>query len=373
MSITPVGGWRNEPEGEIVPRTVEAAKPSVVIVHAKEKSTSSFAKAFFGCLGVICALLCIGFLTSFSSAFIKGCNTAMSATPDQSATTTQTSAHQEISDAPDDPMQIDVKSFLAEYRANGETANAKYKGKKVELTGVATGVFVPSFVTSMRMEQTGGHADAFITMGGPVPQSPEETLFLPGIAAYSETRALFGQTSFTPALLSLRRGVTVTLLCTCEQGHRASDMGAMEYADSPDYSVQLDDCVLEKTRRTPPQNQDYTDEAAKLYSLMDKNFRDHPGDGEGRNARPPRLVASVSPTYPADAWAAHISGTVTVGATVDSSGKLVNIHIIKSASPSLDTAALQAFSQYQFEPAHNSITGAATSFTVTQELNFPAH
>jgi hypothetical protein len=76
MSITPVGGWRNEPEGEIVPRTAEPAKPSVIVVQAKEKSSSSFAKAFFGCMGVICALWCIIFLSSFTTAFINGCSTA---------------------------------------------------------------------------------------------------------------------------------------------------------------------------------------------------------------------------------------------------------------------------------------------------------
>ena len=277
----------------------------------------------------------------------------------------------------DDPLRTNVKSFLAEYRTNGELANSKYRGKRIELTGVVTGVFVPSFVTSMQIEAKGGHADAFITMGGPVPQSAEQTLFLPGVSAYSEPRALFGQTQFTPTLLWLRPGITATLLCTCEQGFRTADMGAEEYSDSLDYSVQLQDCTLESIRRIPPQpdettsqEPDYKDEATKIYSLMDKNDRNHPADGEGRNLIPPRLLHNTSLTYPVDALPAGTAGTVTVGATVEADGKLVNIHIVKSVSPALDAAALQAFSQNQFEPARNSITNAPVASDVMQNLSF---
>jgi len=156
------------------------------------------------------------------------------------------------------------------------------------------------------------------------------------------------------------------------------------YAPSLDFTIspvgvpRLNNCTVtpvelqlrEPQVRSAP---DYTKQAQQIYSLMDKDYRDHPADGEGRKLQPPRLMVSVPPTYPPDAWAAHVSGTVTLGATIDINGKPVNTHIVDSVSPSLDAAALQAFSQYQFEPAHNSITGAPVSSSITQEINFPAH
>lgn len=320
-------------------------------------------KVLVGSLASIGALVALYSAIGLFRATIRSGGQPQQATSAVQRPTTQ-------ADIPDEPIQTDVNSFLTEYRTDGEAANSKYKGKKVELTGMVTGVFVPSFVTSMRAEQTGGHADAFITMGGPIPKRPEEALFLPGVSAYSKTEALFGQTHFTAALLSLRRGVTVTLLCTCEEGHRASDMGAEEYAGSSNYSVLLDDCLLKNVSKTPPQDQAYTAEASKIYSLMDKNYRDHPGDGEGSNLIPPRLLHNTTLTYPVDALPMGTSGMVTVGATVGIDGKLSNIHIVKSVSPSLDAAALQAFSTNQFEPARNSITNAPVASDVTQNLSF---
>jgi hypothetical protein len=227
-------------------------------------------KMVLGCLAALGGLVIV---CSVINVFLAMINSRPS---QRSTDNTGLTPQQEMPQATvEDPIQIDVQHFLSAYRTDGEAANRKYKGKKVELTGVVTGVFVPSFVTSMRLEQTGGHADAFVTMGGPIPRSPEETLFLPGVVAYSESQALFGQSQFTPALLSLRRGITATILCTDEQGRLASDMGAVEYASSLDYSVQLDDCVLKSVRSMMPQDQG-SDEAKKVYQLMDKNYAEHP-------------------------------------------------------------------------------------------------
>lgn len=89
--------------------------------------------------------------------------------------------------------------------------------------------------------------------------------------------------------------------------------------------------------------------------------------------QPPRLISSVSPTYPTAARYANISGVVTVGATIDQNGEALNIHIVKSVVPALDSAALQAFSQSKFEPARDIVTGITTSANVTLDFNFDAH
>lgn len=273
--------------------------------------------------------------------------------------------------------RLKSESLSAALQDNTETAEDRYRNKTIQVTGVLTGVFIPSIQTSEQMltsrgtgifDEQGG-AGSFITMGGPHPQSIADTLLLPGIHAWSKVedslQPTFGQSSIAALYSQLTVGKNVTLLCKFSS---ASGSGQ-------DLEISLEDCTIEHAQKTAPpsQDRDYTAEAEKDYWLMDKATRDHPGDGEGRKAQPPRLVNSVSPLYPPDAWAAHISGTVTVNATIDADGKPTDVHIVKSDSSALNDAALQAFSQYQFEPAHNSITGVATTSSVTQDFNFPAH
>jgi hypothetical protein len=125
-----------------------------------------------------------------------------------------------------EPMSIDASSFLSEYQANEEAANTRYEGRKVTMTGVLSGVFIPPPGTPLP-------ADAFVTMGGPLIVTPSDALVLPGVTAYSvEDGSFFGMDSSNP----LQVGRTVTLVCTCGKGHPAIAQSG--------YAVMLTDCLF---------------------------------------------------------------------------------------------------------------------------------
>lgn len=137
---------------------------------------------------------------------------------------------------------------------NTETAEARYKGKRIELTGIVTGVFIPSLETSRRiLESRGkgifdeqGGAGSFITMGGPYPHSAEETLLLPGITAWSKTgdslQPTFGQQNIESLSGRLVVGKQASLLCSFSSSSGSSPT---------DVSISLEDCVLESSSPAP--------------------------------------------------------------------------------------------------------------------------
>lgn len=143
--------------------------------------------------------------------------------------------------APTKLIRVDAASFLAEYRADERAASAQYRDRRIAVTGTLTGVFVPSFETSMRMAGKGLGAYAFVTMGGPRPSSVQETLFIPGISAYTEDSSFFGYES--PTALNLRAGETVTLICT---------VGGAFLESGVHYSVTLSACKLAVPDTTAP-------------------------------------------------------------------------------------------------------------------------
>jgi len=137
---------------------------------------------------------------------------------------------------------------------NTETAEARYKGKRIELTGIVTGVFIPSLETSRRiLESRGkgifdeqGGAGSFITMGGPYPHSAEETLLLPGITAWSKTgdslQPTFGQQNIESLSGRLVVGKQASLLCSFSSSSGSSPTNL---------SISLEDCILEPSSPLP--------------------------------------------------------------------------------------------------------------------------
>ena len=65
---------------------------------------------------------------------------------------------------------------------------------------------------------------------------------------------------------------------------------------------------------------------------------------------PGRAVRQVQPAFPQAAKANHESGTVSVLAVIDESGSVVRAEVVHSASPTLDSAALDAAQQWQYTP-----------------------
>ena len=135
-----------------------------------------------------------------------------------------------------------------------ETAEDRYKGKRIQVTGIVTGVFIPSIETSRRvLESRGkgisdeqGGAGSFITMGGPYPHSVEETLLLPGIEAWSKTgdslQPTFGEPNIESLAGRLVVGKEASILCTFRSSSGSSPT---------EISVSLEDCTLESSPPLP--------------------------------------------------------------------------------------------------------------------------
>jgi protein TonB len=84
--------------------------------------------------------------------------------------------------------------------------------------------------------------------------------------------------------------------------------------------------------------------------------------GPDRAAAP---LTRVEPDYPVQAYRAREEGTVLVGASIDATGKPVNVQVVRrSGSRDLDQAALEAVRQWTFEPAVRGGTAVASEVQV---------
>ena len=100
------------------------------------------------------------------------------------------------------------------------------------------------------------------------------------------------------------------------------------------------------------------------YGSASKTERKAAGKGAGSgtgsalvNARPPQLLSSYPPPYPAKARREHVEGTTVVRVTVSNLGRVLDCTVHRSAGDQgLDTAALRAVRGWRFTPA---MTGSA--------------
>jgi periplasmic protein TonB len=75
------------------------------------------------------------------------------------------------------------------------------------------------------------------------------------------------------------------------------------------------------------------------------------GEGPVRDYdQPPRLLRSVSPQYPQEAFVKKIEGTVVLEILIDSTGRVAWARVVTSI-PALDGAAIATVKQWLFEPA----------------------
>jgi hypothetical protein len=154
----------------------------------------------------------------------------------------------------DKELRIKNESLSTYLNDKTETAEARYTGKRIQVTGIVTGVFIPSIETSRRvLESRGtgitdeqGGAGSFITMGGPYPHSVEETLLLPGIEAWSKTgdslQPTFGEPNIESLAGRLVVGKEASILCTFRSSSGSSPT---------EISVSLEDCTLESSPPLP--------------------------------------------------------------------------------------------------------------------------
>ncbi len=87
----------------------------------------------------------------------------------------------------------------------------------------------------------------------------------------------------------------------------------------------------------------------------------------GGSIKPPRKVRDVRPNYPADALAARVQGVVILQATIDQSGNVVSARVLRG-QPMLDQAAVDAATQWQFEPTF--FNGVPVPLIMTVTVNF---
>jgi TonB family protein len=69
----------------------------------------------------------------------------------------------------------------------------------------------------------------------------------------------------------------------------------------------------------------------------------------GGQIKPPTRIKDVQPVYPAIAQSAHVTGAVTIEATIGVDGKVADAKVVRSV-PLLDQAALDAVRQWEYMP-----------------------
>jgi periplasmic protein TonB len=70
--------------------------------------------------------------------------------------------------------------------------------------------------------------------------------------------------------------------------------------------------------------------------------------------RPPALIASVPPTYPAELRRARIEGTVVLVFVLSESGRVEDLRIESSSRPEFEPPALEAVRRWRFKPGEKN-------------------
>jgi len=87
----------------------------------------------------------------------------------------------------------------------------------------------------------------------------------------------------------------------------------------------------------------------------------------GGRIMPPKKIKDVPPVYPAVAKAAHVTGAVTIEATIGADGKVADAKVLHSIAL-LDQAALDAVRQWEYLPT--MLNGKPVPVVVTVTVNF---
>jgi TonB family protein len=87
----------------------------------------------------------------------------------------------------------------------------------------------------------------------------------------------------------------------------------------------------------------------------------------GGDIHPPRKVKDVPPVYPAEALNAKVQGVVLLDATVDATGAVSDVKVLRSILL-LDQAALDAVKQWEYEPT--LLNGQPVPVVLTVTVNF---
>ncbi len=86
---------------------------------------------------------------------------------------------------------------------------------------------------------------------------------------------------------------------------------------------------------------------------------------KGKEVKPPKLIKKVEPTYPDEAKEAELEGAVVVEATTDEKGNVKEVKIVKGEHDILNKAAVDAVTQWKYEPMLIDGIPHGIQFTVT--------
>jgi TonB family protein len=90
----------------------------------------------------------------------------------------------------------------------------------------------------------------------------------------------------------------------------------------------------------------------------------------GGQIRPPRKIKDVRPIYPASLQDAKVSGKVGLRAVIGTDGLVGDVQVVSSAHPDLDSAAMEAVRQWQFDGTLLNCAPVEVVMNVT--INFDA-
>ncbi|MDO8680542.1 MAG: energy transducer TonB [Acidobacteriota bacterium] len=119
----------------------------------------------------------------------------------------------------------------------------------------------------------------------------------------------------------------------------------------------LSTCTKNRSEMVAPAEQKARQESAGNAGNVSEVCR-------GVKVTPPRKIKDVRPEYPQTAQSARIQGTVSVEATVDTSGNVTHARVVRSI-PLLDQAALDAVRQWLFTPTYCGSVAVPVTMTVT--------
>ena len=109
----------------------------------------------------------------------------------------------------------------------------------------------------------------------------------------------------------------------------------------------------------------------ELQTVLDDSDRPSGRSNEpiriGNGVPPPAKIHDVPPVYPPAAREAGVQGLVILEATIDPTGEVGNIDVLRSV-PELEEAAVTAVEQWRYEPT--LIDGAPVSVLMTVTINF---
>jgi TonB family protein len=90
----------------------------------------------------------------------------------------------------------------------------------------------------------------------------------------------------------------------------------------------------------------------------------------GGNVQPAKIIRKVAPAYPQELRAQGIAGTVHLSAIINKEGKLTDIQPLKGPDPGLIAAAVDAASQWQYQPSllNGEPVAVLTQIDITFEL-----